>query len=354
MDGHVLGGRAGLHKTLSKFVIGAMQLEAMMRYTEKGSLLIVGNRVKAQEKALSEGAAILITGGFDTSDYVKALADEYELPVISCTYDTFTVATMINRAIYDQLIKKEVTLVDDLYTPIDHSVNIRSGDLVKKWHELNEESKHSRYPVLDSNNRVIGILTSKDVIGKNEDMKVDKVMTKNPITVKAMTSLVNAAHTMVWEGIELLPVVDESDVFLGVITRQDVIKGLQNFQRQPQIGETIDDIVQKELIYDEEKKLFEAEVTPQLTNNLGTLSHGVFASFVSEACNQVLKRNKTGDMVIENLSIYYMKPAQLGNRLIITTEILESGRKFAKVDVQISSDLGLAGKAMVMVQFIDR
>lgn len=59
-------------------------------------------------------------------------------------------------------------------------------------------------------------------------------------------------------------------------------------------------------------------------------------------------------MVIENLSIYYMKPAQLGNRLIITTEILESGRKFAKVDVQISSDLGLAGKAMVMVQFIDR
>lgn len=221
-------------------------------------------------------------------------------------------------------------------------------------HELNEESKHSRYPVLDSNNRVIGILTSKDVIGKNEDMKVDKVMTKNPITVKAMTSLANAAHTMVWEGIELLPVVDESDVFLGVITRQDVIKGLQNFQRQPQIGETIDDIVQKELIYDEEKKLFEAEVTPQLTNNLGTLSHGVFASFVSEACNQVLKRNKTGDMVIENLSIYYMKPAQLGNRLIITTEILESGRKFAKVDVQISSDLGLAGKAMVMVQFIDR
>lgn len=147
-------------------------------------MLIVGNRVKAQEKALSEGAAILITGGFDTSDYVKALADEYELPVISCTYDTFTVATMINRAIYDQLIKKEVTLVDDLYTPIDHSVNIRSGDLVKKWHELNEESKHSRYPVLDSNNRVIGILTSKDVIGKNEDMKVDKVMTKTRLPLK--------------------------------------------------------------------------------------------------------------------------------------------------------------------------
>lgn len=74
----------------------ARAIRSSERYTEKGSLLIVEIRVKAQEKALSEGAAILITGGFDTSDYVKALADEYELPVISCTYDTFTVATMIN------------------------------------------------------------------------------------------------------------------------------------------------------------------------------------------------------------------------------------------------------------------
>src|SRR5690606_27422764 len=66
VDGQVLGGRDGLHKTLSKFVIGAMQLDAMMRYTEAGSLLIVGNRVKAHELAIKAGAAVLITGGFDT------------------------------------------------------------------------------------------------------------------------------------------------------------------------------------------------------------------------------------------------------------------------------------------------
>ena len=46
VDGQVLGGRTGLHKTLNKFVIGAMKLDAMMRYTEAGNLLIVGNRIK--------------------------------------------------------------------------------------------------------------------------------------------------------------------------------------------------------------------------------------------------------------------------------------------------------------------
>ncbi|HET7657703.1 MAG TPA: DRTGG domain-containing protein, partial [Bacillales bacterium] len=37
VDGLVLGGRQGLHKSLNKFVIGAMKLEAMMRYIDAGN-----------------------------------------------------------------------------------------------------------------------------------------------------------------------------------------------------------------------------------------------------------------------------------------------------------------------------
>src|SRR5699024_3522438 len=82
VDGQVLGGRNGLHKILNKFVIGPMQLEAMMGYTEADSLLIVGNRIKAHEYALKAGAAVLITGGFDTKEHIKKLADEKNLPII--------------------------------------------------------------------------------------------------------------------------------------------------------------------------------------------------------------------------------------------------------------------------------
>lgn len=82
VDGQVLGGRDGLHKTLTKFVIGAMQLDDMMRYTDAGSLLIVGNRVKAHQLALTAGAAILVTGGFETTEDNKRLADELKLSLI--------------------------------------------------------------------------------------------------------------------------------------------------------------------------------------------------------------------------------------------------------------------------------
>lgn len=55
VDGQVLGGREGLYKTLNRFVIGAMKLDAMMRYVEAGNLLIVGNRVQVHKVGLEAG-----------------------------------------------------------------------------------------------------------------------------------------------------------------------------------------------------------------------------------------------------------------------------------------------------------
>ena len=84
----------------------------------QGACLLLVTVCKAHEYALKTGAAVLITGGFDTTEDNKKLADELDLPIISTSYDTFTVATMINRAIYDQLIKKDILLIEDVYIPI--------------------------------------------------------------------------------------------------------------------------------------------------------------------------------------------------------------------------------------------
>ncbi|MFG6148279.1 DRTGG domain-containing protein [Halobacillus sp. B23F22_1] len=357
VDGQVLGGREGLHKTLNKFVVGAMKLEAMMRYTEAGSLLIVGNRTNAHELAVKEGAAVLVTGGFDTTDKVKKLADEKKLPVISTSYDTFTVATMINRAIYDQLIKKEIVLVDDIYTTFEKASYLTTKDSVERWHELNESTQHSRYPVVDLKNRVVGMVTSKDVINKDPSLKIDKVMTKNPMTVQTSTSLTNAAHMMVWEGIELMPVVDQSQKLQGIISRQDVLKGLQNLQRQPQIGETIDDLVSKQLeLSEDDEQLFKLRttVTPQMTNQLGTLSYGVFTTLVTEASSRLLSKHKKGNLVVENISLLFIKPVQLESEIEIKPQLLEMGRKVAKVDVEVHHEHAVVGKALLMAQLIDR
>ncbi|MGN1402596.1 MAG: DRTGG domain-containing protein [Bacillus sp. (in: firmicutes)] len=358
VDGQVLGGRDGLHKTLNKFVIGAMKLEAMMRYTGAGNLLIIGNRIKAHELALQAGAAVLITGGFDTDEHVKKIADELQLPIISSSYDTFTVATLINRAIYDQLIKKEILLVEDILTPVTATAFLKAGDRVSKWFDLNKETTHSRFPVVDEQNRVIGMVTAKDIMGTDPDLPIEKVMTKNPMTVNGKTSVASSAHTMVWEGIEMLPVVDNHHFLQGIISRQDVLKALQMIQRQPQVGETIDDVIASQMVAVNNKakgeEVYRCEVTPQMTNYLGTISYGVFTTIVTEAANRILRTYKRGDLVVENMSIYFIKPVQIESQLEVVPKVLEVGRKFGKVDIEVFNEGKLVGKAMMMCQLLDR
>ena len=355
VDGQVLGGRAGLHKSLTKFVIGAMQLEDMMRYTEAGNLLIVGNRYKAHEYALKAGAAVLVTGGFDASDTVKKLADEYELPVISTSYDTFTVATMINRAIYDQLIKKEILLIEDILVPLENTHFLHYHDPISRYRELNQETTHGGFPVVDDSAKIIGILTSRDIIGFADTDSVEKAMTKDPITVSLQTSVASAGHRMIWEGIDLLPVVDDHGKLFGVISRQDVLKAIQTAQRQPQQGETIDDIIKSQLQMKAHEKLsLEFRVTPQMTNSYGSISYGAYTTILSEAATAALKTKNRKDSVLENLAVYFLKPVQLDSLISIKPSILDISRKSAKVDVEVSFEGEIVGKALLTFQLLDR
>lgn len=355
IDGQVLGGRDGLYKTLNKFIIGAMELDEMMQYTEADALLIVGNREEAHNLAIEKGAAVLITGGFDTTDEIKQLANEKKLPIISTSYDTFTVAAMINRAIYDQLIKKEIVFVEDILTPFEQLYYLKTTDQSKCWYELNEKSGHTRFPVVDEDNFVCGMVTAKDIIGKDENLLIEKIMTKRPLVVEAKTSLAYVAHMMVWEGIEVVPIVDESSTLLGLVSRQDVLKALQQVQRQPQVGETIEDIVASNLkVVSDDQTMFQTEVIPQMTSQLGTLSNGVFTLLVTEASSRMLLYMKKGNLVVENLTIYFIKPVQIESKLTIKPKLLEAGRIYAKLDIEIFNEGKLVGKSLLMGQLIDR
>ena len=201
IDGEVLGGKAGLNKLLDKFVIGAMQLEAMKRYITPKSLMIVGDREDVQRLALENGAAVLITGGLQTSPEVVALADELALPILLTTYDTYTVGTLINRALTDQLIKKEITTVADIYHPLADTYSLLATETVGDYKQLSAAVNMSRFPVVNEHGRLVGIVTIKDILDKPTTMQLDKVMTKNPSSVKKYMSVASVGHSMTWNSL---------------------------------------------------------------------------------------------------------------------------------------------------------
>jgi len=356
VEGTVLGGRAGLHKSLGKFVIGAMKLESFVKYIDApGCLVIVGDRDEIQRKSLTQGAAVLITGGFDAVQDIQKLADELELPLISCAYDTFTTATLINRAIYDRLIKKDILFVEDLVVNQELAVIGRQAK-VRDYYDAVELTGHTRVPVVDEQFRVLGMVTPGDVAeAKPQDDVVD-LMVRHPASLSLKTTVASAAHRMIWEGIELMPVVDHKKL-VGVLSRQDVIKALQLMSRQPQMAETLQDSVLQrftESVNEDKSVSLFGEVTPQMTSAIGTLSTGVLTSLIEATAILSLQRNRNVDMVVDNLTLYFLKPISVDSRIEVRARVLDFGRRYAKVEVEIYDGLERTGKAMLTTQMLER
>ncbi|MBD2872910.1 DRTGG domain-containing protein [Paenibacillus arenilitoris] len=360
VEGKLFGGASGLDKTLHKFVIGAMELDAMLRYIDEGSLLIVGNRVGAHRCALEEGAGVLITGGFETSGEVIRLADERSLPIISSRHDTFTVASMINRAMYDRLIKRKIMLIEDIVTFSRPADVLTAGNTVADFHRLSRESGYSRFPVVDERRRVIGMMTAKDAVGSPEGTVLDKLMTRQPITAAPNITVTSAAHTMAAEGIDLLPIVDRHRKLLGVVTRQEVLDAMRFAGKQPESGQTFEDLMWTGFMAaasvsgpDELGIAYKGTVTPQMSGSLGMMSEGLLATLMTQAARRMIRETAKRDYLLESMTTYYVRPVQIDSEITIIPKALEMSRKFTKLEIEVIDAKGLAAKAMLTAQMID-
>ena len=357
IEGEVYGGSKGLDKILNRFVIGAMTEEAMTRYIQPESLLIIGNRDAAQLSALEQGAAVLITGGFSASIELIRRADELEIPVIGTTYDTFTVASLINRAMSDQLIKKKIMIVADIYTEFSQTNYLMLDDTVEDYRKMNHKTGNSRFPVMNHSNRLVGIVTAKDVIGKSDHIVIERVMTRNPSITKLHASVASVAHSMIWNGLEMLPVVQDNMELIGIISRQDVMKAMQLAQRQPQVGNTFEDDVAESLNVvemDTQLSKFQFKVTPQMTNNLGMLSFGVLCEVVSVASKEFISRSQRRNAVIEQLDLHYLKMIPIDSDIVLQIQSLDNGRKITKLDISVFLENSIVAKAVMSSQLMER
>jgi len=353
VEGTVLGGHGGMDLELHKFLIGAMTIDEMVKYITPGDLVILGNREDAQEAALNSGAAVMITGGFDTLSHIKSLADRLSLPLISTSYDTFTVATLINKAINESMTRKKILYVSDVMTqnPIFMTIN----QTVRDWKELYAITGHTRYPVVDSKKLIVGMVTSRDVATASDDDKINNIMTHNPVFVSSNETLSYAAHLMIWWNVEILPVTEGKEL-IGLISREDVIKSLQFMSRQPQISEAIQDTIFKD--FEMEKidngVIFKGAIPSNMVNQYGTVSSSALMMLMCESGIFAITQNKRYDAVVDNLSIYFIKPVQPEQSIEVVAKTIEVSNNFGKLDIQIFHEKNEIAKALMSLRLLKR
>ena len=98
-------------------------------------------------------------------------------------------------------------------------------------------------PVIDSNIKVIGIVTAVDILralrqGKNLDsLRAIDIMTRNPVVVKQDTEINEIVDIILQKAIILVPVVDADRKLIGVVGRLDILQQNLN-EKFVTIGET--------------------------------------------------------------------------------------------------------------------
>jgi acetoin utilization protein AcuB len=118
-------------------------------------------------------------------------------------------------------------------------VTCRTDISVSDALDLMHEKKVHRLPVLDSNGKLVGIVSEGDLLYASPSpatslnvweihsllakLKVDKVMTRKVITVTEDTPIEEAARIMVEKSIGGMPVLRDK-VMVGIITQSDIFK----------------------------------------------------------------------------------------------------------------------------------
>jgi IMP dehydrogenase len=106
--------------------------------------------------------------------------------------------------------------------PITLNVDAKVADALS----LMKENKIGGIPVVDNNKKLLGIVTNRDLrFQKNLHEEVKNIMTKdNIVTTQRGTDLKKAEEILQAFKIEKLPVVDEENKLIGLITYRDIIK----------------------------------------------------------------------------------------------------------------------------------
>ena len=164
---------------------------------------------------------------------------ELNIPILSSAMDTVTESEMaiavareggmgiihknmpigIQASEVDKVKRSESVMIFD---PITLTSDKTIGDALR----LMQQYKISGIPIIDKDNRLIGILTNRDLrFEPDETLLVSDIMTKENLVIAPMgTDLEKAEVILQKYKIEKLPVVDKKGILKGLITFKDIQK----------------------------------------------------------------------------------------------------------------------------------
>jgi CBS domain-containing protein len=100
---------------------------------------------------------------------------------------------------------------------------VRAADPVDAAVDIIVGMRITGVPVVDDAERCIGVVTESDILGKR-GTTVGEIMTADAVCVEEGVSLAEAAEIMLTRRIRRLPVVRDDGTLVGLLTRMDLVR----------------------------------------------------------------------------------------------------------------------------------
>ena len=108
------------------------------------------------------------------------------------------------------------------YLELKSGLTVREAMEVIRKTGLDKETIYTLY-IIDDARRLIGILPLRTLILSQDDVKIDDIMDVNPISVKTLDDQEKVAETVREYDLMTMPVVDNENRLVGIITADDVM-----------------------------------------------------------------------------------------------------------------------------------
>ncbi len=101
---------------------------------------------------------------------------------------------------------------------------LKPENTVEEAIELIEKTGHDSFPVVDEEGKVKGYISARDLLKKDPRTRIEEIMTRKLYVAREFMDLRDAARVMFRTGHSKLPVVDETNRLVGIISNADVIR----------------------------------------------------------------------------------------------------------------------------------
>lgn len=167
------------------------------------------------------------------------------VPIVSAAMDTVTESALAiamaqeggigmlhkNMSIAEQALEVRRVKRSESGLIVD-PVTLHQNATLEEALQLMKENRIGGIPIIDQDRKLVGILTNRDLrFEKKLNRPVSEVMTSQQlVTAKAGTSLKEAEGILQQHKIEKLPVIDDNNRLVGLITYRDILK-LKDYPR---------------------------------------------------------------------------------------------------------------------------